>query len=291
VLFSIGLSINVWELNKIVAIPIIAISGSAALFYIWSSIASYFIRFYPYTTWITNILVRILSNIIALLVSGMITLISITISPLLSYIISPLTSKVLVPLTSHLLRSSFLKICAQVLVTWLWPLGALAGALFGILYIIFGPLWKLSKVIYSGILKASQDDRDKVQKIEFDDETGSRIQVTVPGSERQGEITSLALQWLIENCENPDSVSIALQAIAGASSKHPLEPLTQCNAALKILQKMVSSYSEDRLETQRYTRALKFLAHGDSSNQAGYDNNNAGELEVTIWELRSLNET
>ncbi|CAE6362855.1 unnamed protein product [Rhizoctonia solani] len=54
---------------------------------------------------------------------------------------------------------------------------------------------------------------------------------------------------------------------------------------------MVSSYSDEQLETQRYTRALKFLGHGTPSDRKDHGTDNAGELEVTIWELRSLNET
>ncbi|CAE6474653.1 unnamed protein product [Rhizoctonia solani] len=301
-LFAIGLCINVWELNTTVAIPIIAISGSAALFYIWSSIASCFIRFYPYTTWITNILVLFISNVITPLISRTIKLMSIIISPLISHVISPLithiisplipnlisplNSRIIAPLMSSIFRSKILKICGQVIMTWLWPLGVLAWILYKLLW----PLWKLSEYIYSAMLSVSEGDQEQVDKIEFDDETGVRIHFS-PSSGRQGEITSLSLQWLIENCENPDSVSVALQAISGASSKHPLEPLNECNAALKILQRMVSSYSEERLETQRYTRALKFLGHGGPSSQTRHENDHGGELEVMIWELRSLNET
>ncbi|KAF8755196.1 hypothetical protein RHS01_05397 [Rhizoctonia solani] len=54
---------------------------------------------------------------------------------------------------------------------------------------------------------------------------------------------------------------------------------------------MVSSYSDEKLETQRYTRALKYLGHWRSSDQWNNVSDNASELEVMIWELQSINET
>ncbi|EUC55183.1 transmembrane protein, putative, partial [Rhizoctonia solani AG-3 Rhs1AP] len=56
----------------------------------------------------------------------------------------------------------------------------------------------------------------------------------------QDIITSRALRWLIETCEDPRSVDIALQAIAGAEETLPLEPLKECNAPLMISRRLTA---------------------------------------------------
>ncbi|KEP47736.1 putative transmembrane protein [Rhizoctonia solani 123E] len=83
------------------------------------------------------------------------------------------------------------------------------------------------------------------------------IESADPSEGNQDKMTSLALQWLIQNCETPNSVVIALQAISGASTKIPREPLESCQATLHILRRLASSSPEHGTEsdTKLYTRA------------------------------------
>ncbi|KAG8732010.1 hypothetical protein FRC11_001109, partial [Ceratobasidium sp. 423] len=63
-------------------------------------------------------------------------------------------------------------------------------------------------------------------------------QATQLHGNHEDQMKSLALKWLIQNCETPSSISIALQAIAGASSRIPTQPLRECEATLHILRRL-----------------------------------------------------
>jgi hypothetical protein len=81
-------------------------------------------------------------------------------------------------------------------------------------------------------------------------------------SSKQDAITTQALHWLIVNCEVPNSVDIALQAIAGANESLPRELLKKCNAAKLICRRLTSSSSyagNHRHVFSLYARALSFL--------------------------------
>ncbi|CAE6506280.1 unnamed protein product [Rhizoctonia solani] len=80
----------------------------------------------------------------------------------------------------------------------------------------------------------------------------------------QDIITSRALRWLIETCEDPRSVDIALQAIAGAEETLPLEPLKECSAPLMLSRRLTAGSahtktSEFKQVFQLYARALSCL--------------------------------
>ncbi|CAE6503847.1 unnamed protein product [Rhizoctonia solani] len=263
--FAAGLCIDVWELNTIVAIPIICISALAVLFYVWSSIAATLVDFYPYTTIISNIL-----------------------------------------------RSTFTKASFRLFVIWFWPVPLLCLALDLIwkttLELVYNSMRLLLK--FPRVLCCCNPRLFGNEPIVWWKLTGLPKQITFPitmfilrsikprrlNYNHQKDITILALQWLIENCETPASVEVALQAIAGASQNHPREPLLQCEAALMINQKLALSNilgSEmSELEDRRYTRALNFLeSDGPSGSEFQPDRSLSGnELQVTIGRLQSSNE-
>ncbi|KAH7325370.1 hypothetical protein B0J17DRAFT_620833 [Rhizoctonia solani] len=289
-LFAIGLCINVWQLNSTAAIPIICIVGLAMLFYLWSSIASSVVEFYPYTTMISHVLTAAL------------------------------------PWISAFCNSVLVKTIFQIILIWLWPVGVIGVILdliwWSSLTLVYNILAIPLRVCFSLFSGSSGSDSgsetDPGESNMSNKNNGVWLSLSwlpglikhptitmisklgelfTPGSkssdnrnDQQDQITSLALQWLIVNCETPSSLAIALQAIAGASSKHPRQPLEDCNAALKILQRLVSSNSEGKLETLRYTRALTFLARERPSAQRHQASDSTGELEVMIWELQSANE-
>ncbi|CAE6499925.1 unnamed protein product [Rhizoctonia solani] len=78
---------------------------------------------------------------------------------------------------------------------------------------------------------------------------------------QQDMITSRALRWLIETCEDPRSVDIALQAIAGADETLPLDPLKECDAPLMISRRLTAGSAHTKTSQfkhvfQLYARAL-----------------------------------
>ncbi|CAE6454397.1 unnamed protein product, partial [Rhizoctonia solani] len=115
------------------------------------------------------------------------------------------------------------------------------------------------------------------------------IESADPSEGNQDKMTSLALQWLIQNCETPNSVVIALQAISGASTKIPREPLESCQATLHILRRLASSSPEHGTEsdTKLYTRALAVLG---SRNETPSESSGIEDVEVLLRELQSENE-
>ncbi|CUA75593.1 Rab GTPase-binding effector protein 1 [Rhizoctonia solani] len=136
------------------------------------------------------------------------------------------------------------------------------------------------------------------------------IRVTRVSKDNQDEMISLALQWLIQNCETPSSIAIALQAVAGASSKLPAKPLISCQATLQIFRRLVSTSpdSQTKADAERYTRALRFLESGIKLGQQldreqGVLGNQRVEddpemessrqtegIEVMIWDLKAEHE-
>ncbi|KAF8604547.1 hypothetical protein BDV93DRAFT_440416, partial [Ceratobasidium sp. AG-I] len=49
------------------------------------------------------------------------------------------------------------------------------------------------------------------------------------------EVTSRALSWIIVNSQDTHSVDLALQAIAGADSHMPVQPLVKCNVVTRLV--------------------------------------------------------
>jgi hypothetical protein len=104
--------------------------------------------------------------------------------------------------------------------------------------------------------------------------------------------TSYSLHWLIQQCETPSSVTIALQAIAGATRKIPNRPLELCDSSMKILQRLVSSTSGPTAaqDASLYARALKFLVPRSESYTEPSDGKSNEEVAVMIWDLKVQHE-
>ncbi|KAG8687777.1 hypothetical protein FRC11_006600, partial [Ceratobasidium sp. 423] len=116
-------------------------------------------------------------------------------------------------------------------------------------------------------------------------------QATQLHGNHEDQMKSLALKWLIQNCETPSSISIALQAIAGASSKIPRQPLRECEATLHILRRLAlnSTASPDEVESNSklYTRALAVLGSRPQSDQ---ERGGTEDTEVLVREFQSEHE-
>ncbi|CAE6489857.1 unnamed protein product [Rhizoctonia solani] len=275
-LFAIGLCIYVWDLNTTAAIPIICVSGAALIFYVCSSITACLVEFFPCTT-----------------------------------------------IISRLLRSGFVRSLSNMLVAWcMMGISSITGVVNWLLYFlllgastVFIYLVSFPRVVHDLV----KGRRSRSQRHMIPADCVTYLNKRFPGSKLGGRIegiwtpirnlfsslhtwkirdgdlvTSLALGWLIQNCETPNSVSIALQAIAGASQRIPREPLESCQATLQILRRLVSSTGAigSSSETQLYVRALAFLSsHSSAHAEMGTDNyRDTEDLEVLIWEFKLMHE-
>ncbi|CEL53749.1 hypothetical protein RSOLAG1IB_11486 [Rhizoctonia solani AG-1 IB] len=101
---------------------------------------------------------------------------------------------------------------------------------------------------------------------------------------------SRSLSWLIQHCETPSSVAIALQAVAGANRKVPVGPLKECKSSEEILKRLVSSPSGQKAaqEATLYARALRFLVSRSLPNPQRDESGGGGKEDaaVMIWELK-----
>ncbi|KEP45699.1 putative transmembrane protein [Rhizoctonia solani 123E] len=103
--------------------------------------------------------------------------------------------------------------------------------------------------------------------------------------------TSLALDWLIQYCETPSAVNIALQSIAGASWNVDKRPLMQSQATVQILQRIVSSNASNQEidSISLYKRALQFLGSAPERSSISYPVENSDPV-ATIWYLQLQSE-
>ncbi|KAG8756281.1 hypothetical protein FRC11_005448, partial [Ceratobasidium sp. 423] len=112
----------------------------------------------------------------------------------------------------------------------------------------------------------------------------------------QDMITSRALRWLIETCEDPRSVDIALQAIAGADETLPLSPLKECNAPLMISRRLTAGSAHTKTTQfkhvfQLYARALScFQPSGGNVTDAKPRTCDPEELWIKVRKLQNSTE-
>ncbi|CAE6468461.1 unnamed protein product [Rhizoctonia solani] len=101
----------------------------------------------------------------------------------------------------------------------------------------------------------------------------------------QDEYTSLALSWVIANCQEPASVDLALQAIADVDPRLAREPLEKCNAATAIARRLGSSSFHsvpDRHRQLNYIHALAFFgnqAPATIDDQASAGKHDLGDIK------------
>ncbi|CUA74164.1 glutamine synthetase [Rhizoctonia solani] len=102
---------------------------------------------------------------------------------------------------------------------------------------------------------------------------------------------SLALKWLIENCETPSAVNIALQSIAGASQNVDKQPLIDSQATVQILQRMVSSDTSNKENGSiiLYKRALQFLG-SNSGGALDLNSTQDSDIGAMFWYLNLQSE-
>ncbi|KAF8672817.1 hypothetical protein RHS04_07744 [Rhizoctonia solani] len=274
-LFAIGLCIYVWDLNRTVAIPVICVTSIAFAFYIWSSFMASIIKLFPYTT--------ILSRI----------------------------------MQSDYLQLKYKDLKERGVAFTSGIIGGLSAAASGCLYAF---CWALTAILYlfrlpvtavyhiyhklpwrrPGDANHLKSYLDNVKKLlvsggihpELHKWLASARQnvsdFSRPRAPRESDndhVASLALRWLIKNCETASSVDAALQAIAGASSRIPKEPLKSCHAALQIVRRLASDpdTEEAARNNKLYTRALTILGSGPKADkEARGTRDNTSSADVSL---------
>ncbi|CUA72780.1 hypothetical protein RSOLAG22IIIB_05040 [Rhizoctonia solani] len=278
-LFSVGLCLYLWDLNNDISIVVMCIFGAFLAFYVWSSITASVVEFFPYTTIISRIIrskqMEVFHPYVAACgraISGLVLLVYIGVTLLFMAFMFIVTLQAcvwaLVFFTLDKLSSSiFVKTWDEVLDR---------SRLFGRTVSNIGlNVWMSLYFPFSWVYSRVGDE---LKKLELTEEL----------------ITSLTLSWLIEYCETPRAVDIALQAISGASRRDPkeFEPLFKSQAPEQILRRIVSDNTGDmeKLMNGPYVLGLETLDLQSVTNFATREHRISRDIEVMLWELKSKNE-
>ncbi|CCO34115.1 hypothetical protein BN14_08207 [Rhizoctonia solani AG-1 IB] len=280
-LFAIGLCLYAWDLNTTTAIPVICIAGAAFLFYVWSSVIASMVEHFPYTTIVSKLLrskavIRLLCVLmeylgVSLQIMALVVLGSLMVIPPLPAMAACLPLAAIDTLLGRRFwkSGSYFLHAANKLMNW-YVETAYCSKLMD-----FGdPIIGLSR---TWIIATGKPLIDMLFTPQNNDHT-----------------VSYSLHWLIEHCETPSSVAVALQAIAGATDKILKHPLKKCKSSKKILKRLVSSPSGPKAarEASLYARALRFLVSNPSSdlqqNESG--SGEKQDVAVMIWDLKLQNE-
>ncbi|KAF8750018.1 hypothetical protein RHS01_09646 [Rhizoctonia solani] len=234
-LFAIGLCIYVWDLNRTVAIPVICVTSIAFAFYIWSSFMASIIKLFPYTT--------ILSRI----------------------------------MQSDYLQLKYKDLKERGVAFTSGIIGGLSAAASGCLYAF---CWALTAILYLFRLPVTAVQREELLVSggihpELHKWLASARQnvsdFSRPRAPRESDndhVASLALRWLIKNCETASSVDAALQAIAG-----------------QIVRRLASDpdTEEAARNNKLYTRALTILGSGPKADkEARGTRDNTSSADVSL---------
>lgn len=271
-LFAIGLCVYVYELNETVAISVIVVTVLACSFYILSSVTASIVEFFPYTTIISKIMRSECMRKFMPWLFGEILVV------FLGSLWLALQEVVHWLITAMAAAFAYCVRCQRCLQYPCISKKRLenCGLACCCCLCIFGMLCSLGFDSFSAL-------RERLRSLPY--QYISSIRSPREPKSNQDNITSHSLSWLIKYCENPSSIAIVLQSIAGAGDQLPREPLEDCEATLHILRRLVSNdlYKDPRSRqlSLLYSRALQFLGSNDGGT---------ADVGVMIWELHLENE-
>ncbi|KAF8668369.1 hypothetical protein RHS04_09006 [Rhizoctonia solani] len=283
-LFAIGLCIYVWDLDVTTAIPVMCVCGAAFTFYLGSSVVASIVEYFPYTTIVSRIVRSESFGNIMKKISKLPMFISLS-----ARWISRSAGSILLSFAGDFLLAVFL--------SWIW-INALRERTLSELYIDCATAFKniLDRVgSYSDwililncyINKLEGMGRSWASYVTSTFRSISHLTGNSFGHCSPNQVTSHCLHWLIQDCETPSSTAVALQAIAGAASNIPLDPLKDCDASFKILQRLVSGGSGPTAayDASLYARALSALTTLSQFNSEKASTSTE-DLAVMIWNLK-----
>jgi hypothetical protein len=271
----------VWDLNTTTAIPVICIAIAAFAFYVWSSIVASMVEDFPYTTIVSAVL---RSKAVCRAFSALMKYLFEALKLLAMVVIRSIG-----PISFFLLVAAFFPICI------IWTL-VRCLCLKDPSYPCFIMTSAYDGLAYRSYVARLELYHDAVQELSWTliVEIWKPIIATLLNPQTDEQTVSYSLSWLIQYCENPSSVSVALQAIAGATRKIQQAPLKKCKSSEEILKRLVSTPSGPKAaqEASLYARALGFLGSSSSSDsqQVKTRNNKKEDVAVMIWNLKSRSE-
>ncbi|KAF8675638.1 hypothetical protein RHS04_06653 [Rhizoctonia solani] len=201
-LFAIGLSLYLWDINPRVALPVVVTTVAVGVFYFVTLLLPLFFRYCPFTTGPMKLILPYWYKIAR---------------PTLKLVLQCL-GWLVVPFVTLF---AVMKRCLKRSPTRRWNLkaeGRKSGLRHWAAQLSFSGCWEESKQVVAGRVKLISD-RFMVDRSQLD-----RQDTPMDAT------TSSMLGWMIAQCENLDSVDIALQSLTCTKTWLPRVPLQKCGA-------------------------------------------------------------
>ncbi|KAG9085531.1 hypothetical protein FS749_004351 [Ceratobasidium sp. UAMH 11750] len=279
-LFALGLCLYLWDVNKRIALPVIVVTGSAMLVYTCATVFPALDRFCPYSTPAAEILtdLKFLLMVTAeWILMGTRKLPSWVWEHYSAVLRDNLPSKILEKISGP----KWLLVVLPILPILLWGCWGIVGVLCLPLFALQVVLVLLTKLgesdrlqnlkYHISIIKAAIESVIKagITTLGLDDTLNdpysgdSRVPMDI--------VTSQMLAWLLSNCEDSRSVDTALQAIAGAQSDLPHEPLVECRILELVLPRMNACIKQSDISPLaiKYCRVYGALISGPTFGVEG----------------------
>ncbi|GAB1524390.1 hypothetical protein RhiTH_007544 [Rhizoctonia solani] len=201
-LFAVGLSLYLWDINPQVALPVVVTTVAVGVFYFVTLLLPLFFRYCPFTTGPMKLILPYWYKIAR---------------PTLKLVLQCL-GWLVVPFVTLF---AVMKRCLKRSPTRRWNLkaeGRKSGLRHWAAQLSFIGCWDESKQVVAGRVKLISD-RFMVDRSQLD-----RQDTPMDAT------TSSMLGWMIAQCENLDSVDIALQSLTCTKTWLPRVPLQKCGA-------------------------------------------------------------
>ncbi|KAG8736519.1 hypothetical protein FRC10_009218 [Ceratobasidium sp. 414] len=234
-LFAGGMCLYLWDINITVAIPVVIVTGSAALLYTLVTILPYIDRSCPYSTPASGIFTA-LNKILTLILTLITKILDYALTPVITIIRVLVVVIGFIPGTIYLTIFTELPSCVD---HWIFQL------VWGL------PIWirKQCKKTFNALPELLESPIRFLRNIFSDELDGA-----YDGKDKVPAdiLTSQMLAWLISNCEDSRSVDTALQAIAGANHNLPHQPLKDCGV-FGLVSTRLDAYIERDTKSKKYT--------------------------------------
>ncbi|KAG9086642.1 hypothetical protein FS749_003505 [Ceratobasidium sp. UAMH 11750] len=279
-LFALGVCLYLWDVDKRVALPVIMVTGSAMLVYTSATIFPALDRFCPYSTPAAETLTDLKFLLMVMaewILMGTRKLPSWVWEHYSAVPRDNLPSKIVAKISGP----KWLSLVLPILPILLWGCWGIVGVLCLPLFALQTVLVLLAKLgesewlqepqHYAGVIKAAIESVTKasITTLGLDDKLDDPYSgdVRVP----MDIVTSQMLAWLLSNCEDSRSVDTALQAIAGAQSDLPHEPLVECRILEFVLPRMNACIKQNSISPLaiKYCRVYGVLISGPTFGVEG----------------------
>ncbi|GAB1524374.1 hypothetical protein RhiTH_007528 [Rhizoctonia solani] len=201
-LFAIGLSLYLWDINPRVALPVVVVTAAVGVFYFVTLLLPLFFRYCPFTTGPMKLILpywyKVAGSTLKLVLQC------------LGWLVVPFVT-IFAAMNQCLKRSPTQK-------SNLKSEDRKSGLRHWAAQLSFSGCWEESKQLIAGRVELISD-RFMVDRSQLDRQDTP-----------MDDTTSSMLGWMIAQCENLDSVDIALQSLTCTKTWLPRVPLQKCGA-------------------------------------------------------------